>query len=836
MTAAPRARVVAVLGPTNTGKTHLAVERMLGYGSGVIGLPLRLLAREVYDRVVRLKGPDAVALVTGEEKIRPARPRYFVCTTEAMPLERQVDFVAVDEIQLAADDERGHVFTDRLLHARGVHETLFLGADTIRPVVRRLVPDAEYVSRPRFSRLAYAGARKITRLPARSAIVAFSAAEVYRLAEALRGHRGGAAVVLGALSPRARNAQVAMFQAGEVDYLVATDAIGMGLNMDVNHVAFAGLRKFDGAGPRALAAAELAQIAGRAGRHMNDGTFGTTAEAGTLAPEAVAAIESHAFPALKAVRWRNDALGFGSLGRLLRDLEAPPPDPVLVRQGGADDHMALVQLARDPAIAAMADSPESVRLLWEVCQVPDFRKTLAEAHVRFLATVFRHLRGPAASLPEDWVARSIERLDRTHGDIDTLMARIAHIRTWTYVAHRAGWLRDPAGWQERTRAIEDRLSDALHDGLTHRFVDRRTSALVRGLKGWGELAAVVAPDGAVAAAGQPLGRLEGFRFVPLAAASRREGRAVWAAAERSLAREIARRLRAIEEDRDEAIAVADDFSLAWRGWRIARLVPGPTALEPRVEPFASDLLDGPAQDRLRRRLALWLRRWSARALAPLHAARQVPLRGAARGLVYHLTEALGTLPAAEVQAQVRGLAPADRQALARIGLRLGRRHAYLKGALRTRCLEARALLWAVAAGASPRPPVPADGRQVVARDPALPDAFYRAIGFLPLGIAAVRADLVERLARLVRDAARRAGTDSFALPAEVAAALAAWPGDTALLLADLGYRPVPTAVDGQAPRFVVARRPSRAGGTPRRPAAAHAHSPFAKLAELTFKR
>src|SRR5271168_3210929 len=445
----PAPRLVAVLGPTNTGKTHLAIERMLGHRSGMIGFPLRLLARENYDRIVKLRGARSVALITGEEKILPPNPSYFVCTVESMPLDRQVDFLAVDEIQLCADPERGHVFTARLLHARGMQETMFLGAATIKPLMRRLVPEVEYVSRPRFSTLSYTGYKKVTRLPPRSAVVAFAIADVFSLAELVRRQRGGTAVVLGALSPRARNAQVGMFQAGEVDYLVATDAIGMGLNMDLNHVAFARLAKFDGRGLRRLAAAEIGQIAGRAGRHMNDGTFGTTADEGPLDPEIVSAVEAHKFEPLTRIAWRNTALKFNSVGALLTSLDEPPPARGLVQTRDADDHQVLRALSRHPEAAALASNPAAVRLLWEVCQIPDFRKMMSESHARFLAQCFLHLAGPKERLPTPWIASQIAQLDRVDGDIDTLMTRIAHIRTWTYITHRGDWVDGAAEWQER---------------------------------------------------------------------------------------------------------------------------------------------------------------------------------------------------------------------------------------------------------------------------------------------------------------------------------------------------------------------------------------------------
>ncbi|HEY9216605.1 MAG TPA: helicase-related protein, partial [Phenylobacterium sp.] len=491
-TGAGPSRLVAVLGPTNTGKTHLAVERMLGHASGMIGLPLRLLAREVYDRIVKARGPRSVALITGEEKIVPPRPQYFVCTVEAMPLSREVEFLAVDEIQLCADPERGHVFTHRLLHARGKSETMLLGASTMAPLVRRLLPHAEIVSRERFSDLSYSGPKKLTRLPRRSAVVAFSADQVYAIAELIRRQRGGAAVVMGSLSPRTRNAQVALYQSGEVDFLVATDAIGMGLNMDVDHVAFAGLRKFDGRRTRWLHPQEIAQIAGRAGRYRKDGTFGVTGECEDMDPDLVEAVEQHHFEPVPAAEWRNAKLDFGSLPLLMRSLAAPPDRQGLKLAEESLDEMTLRQLAADPEIADRCRDRSALFRLWDVCQTPDFRKTSSEDHVRLVRDFFGHLTGRTHKIPEDWIARQYDWLNRTDGEIDALAGRLASVRTLAYVANRPDWLADPAGWQGQTRQLEDRLSDTLHEKLMARFVDRRTSALMRGLRVREDLLAGVA--------------------------------------------------------------------------------------------------------------------------------------------------------------------------------------------------------------------------------------------------------------------------------------------------------------------------------------------------------
>ena len=510
-------KLTAVLGPTNTGKTHLAVTRMCGHSSGMMAFPLRLLAREVYDRVVAIKGAAQVALVTGEEKIVPPGARYWLCTAEAMPSDVQPEFLAVDEVQLAGDPDRGHVFTDRLLHRRGTAETMLLGAATMAPLVRRLLPDAFIDARPRFSTLSYAGPKKLSRLPRRSALIAFSAEEVYGLAEMLRRQKGGAAVVMGALSPRTRNAQVELYQSGEVDYLVATDAIGMGLNMDIGHVAFAGAAKFDGQRQRRLTPAEIGQIAGRAGRYQTDGTFGTLTfgdEGGPeLSPQEIEAVEGHDFRPLRRLFWRNARLDWGSLPRLIASLEQAPGRDDLVRARRATDEAVLKLLAQDPLITERADSPAQLQLLWSACNLPDYRKTGPRAHAQLVGRIYRHLTEGPGTLPKDWIARELARLDDVQGGIEAISGRIAAARTWTYVSHRPGWLADPREWAERTRAVEDKLSDALHQRLTQRFVDRRTAVLMRELAGdLRRLPVTIAEDGEVAVADEPIGALTGFRF------------------------------------------------------------------------------------------------------------------------------------------------------------------------------------------------------------------------------------------------------------------------------------------------------------------------------------
>jgi ATP-dependent RNA helicase SUPV3L1/SUV3 len=621
-----------------------------------------------------------------------------------------------------------------------------------------------------------------------------------------------------------------MFQAGEVDYLVATDAIGMGLNMDVDHVAFARIAKFDGRGPRRLTAAEIAQIAGRAGRHMSAGTFGTTAELEELDPEIVEAVENHRFDPLERLYWRNSRLAFASLGALLRSLDERPSLRGLVPAREADDQLALRALAKLPDIAAAASNPARLRLLWEVCQIPDFRKVMSDTHARLLAQIFRHLTGPAERLPADWVAKSVARLDRGDGDIDTLMTRIAHVRTWTYIAHRGDWLADAAGWQERARAIEDRLSDALHDRLTQRFVDRRGALLVRQLASPGELLAAVKANGEVVVEGEYVGRLAGFRFVPDRGATAEETRTLLAAANRVLRGEIAARARALAGSGDGAFRLAPDGRLSWSGGPVARLVPGDSLLAPRIELMPAEFLEGELREMVRRRLATFLRDEIRRRLAPLFRAREAALSGAGRGLVYQLSEALGSLHAGAVAAQRAALEPADRPALARLGIRFGTEFVYLDRLLKPASLAMRGLLWSLHHGAKLPAEVPPSGPPSAAR--AAP-AFYAAIGHAVLGGRVLRVDRVERLAAAARRLAREG---AFAPTPELAALIGGSAADLTLVLPALGYRAI---VEASGVTFVARPRRRQKGPASepdRRRLSAGEDHPFAKLRALRQAR
>ena len=754
-----RARgVTAVLGPTNTGKTHLAIERMLGHESGMIGLPLRLLAREVYSRVVERVGPHAVALVTGEEKIKPENPRYWISTVEAMPRDLSLTFVAIDEIQLAADLDRGHVFTDRLLNQRGRAETLLIGAATMRPLVETLIPGVHVVTRPRLSKLTFAGEKKISRLPPRSAIVAFSAEEVYAIAELIRRQRGGAAVVLGALSPRTRNSQVELYQSGDVDYLVATDAVGMGLNLDVDHVAFASDKKFDGFRFRKLYPAELGQIAGRAGRHMRDGAFGTSGRCPPFEPELIEALEGHHFDPVRVLQWRNPDLDFASLASLQDSLADQPREPGLVRAPVAEDVAALDIVAREDDIRGLARSKAAVERLWEACQVPDYRKISPAGHADLVGQLYRFLMQDGA-IPADWFARHVAMVDRTDGDIDTLSNRIAQVRTWTFVANRPDWLKDPEHWQAVTRQVEDRLSDALHERLASRFVDRRTSVLMRRLRENATMEADITVTGDVTVEGQHVGHLHGFQFVPDPQADSTEAKTLRNAAGKALAGEIEARAERFSAAADTTLVLSNDGVVRWLGDPVAKLEPGDKIFEPRLRILADEQLAGPARDKVDARLKAWLKAHIVRLLGPLlQLGESAELTGLARGIGFQVAEALGVLERSKVLQEVRGLDQDGRAALRRQGVRFGAYHLYLPALLKPAARILAAQLWALQNGGLDQKGIDdiahlaGSGRTSIPVDPEIAKGLYRAAGFRVCGGRAVRVDILERLADLIRPA------------------------------------------------------------------------------------
>ena len=756
------ARVAAVLGPTNTGKTSYAIERMLGHRTGVIGLPLRLLAREVYDRIVALRGPSVVALVTGEERIVPPRTQYWVCTVEAMPEGMGCDFLAIDEIQLCADPERGHVFTDRLLRARGQHETLFLGADTMRGPIAALVPEVQFMRRDRMSQLVYSGQKKVSRMRPRTAIVGFSVDNVYAIAELIRRQKGGAAVVMGALSPRTRNAQVDMYQNGEVDFLVATDAIGMGLNLDIDHVAFSALTKFDGRRMRPLAPNELAQIAGRAGRGQKDGTFGVTGDVGPLEDGVAQAIMDHRFAPLNKLQWRNHALQFGSIDALVRSLEAPPTHGALVRARESDDVLALKSLAESAEVAARCTDGPSVKLLWDVCRVPDFRGISHHEHTNLLDAIFRYLHQRGA-IPSDWMARQIKRIDRTDGDIDAISKRLAFIRTWTYVAQRNAWVDEIPHWRNETRHVEDRLSDALHEKLTQRFVDRRTSVLLRRLSQKEAMVAEVNDTGEVTVEGEFVGKLDGFRFSQDKGTGAAEAKTIKSAALQALAPHFHLRADRFYNAPDTEIDFTEQGGLMWGSAAVGKLVAGADPLKPKVEVFVDDVAGPEVVQKVQRRLQHFIDRKLSSLFEPLIAMqRDEALAGLAKGFAFRMVEALGVLPRAAVANEVKALDQDARGALRKHGIRFGQFTIFMPLLLKPAPTRLRLVLWSLSQGLSEFPEAPPPGLVTLPAMVGGPEGADTMAGYRNAGERAIRIDMLERLADMLRGENSRSGFEANA--------------------------------------------------------------------------
>lgn len=818
--------VTAILGPTNTGKTYSAMQKVKDHASSICGFPLRLLARENYDRLCADLGADQVALITGEERIIPPTARHFVCTVESMPLDRPVDIVVVDEIQLCAHHDRGHVFTDRLLHARGRKETVFLGADSMREVIKALLPDTRFESRPRFSTLKHTGDKGLGRLPRRSAVVAFSMQQLYAIAERLRHKHGGAALVLGALSPRTRNAQVGLYQSGDVDYLVATDAIGMGLNMDVSHVAFASRKKFDGRDLRTLRVDEVAQIAGRAGRYTDNGSFGTTLDAGPFSPSVIEAVERHQLFDITKLRWRNAQLDYSSVGALLKSLTLPPDRRELQRTGHGPDQAALFALSQNPAVQKRAQGYDNVALLWRVCGVPDFRRNTPEVHHKLLTEIYLKLTESSGVLPEAWVENQVMRYDRTDGDPDALMARIAHIRTWTFLSHRHSWMPRAMDWQEQTRAIEDRLSDALHEQLTSRFVDSTTSVLVKdaahtwtGTLGEQLMAQARAADGA--ASGKP-----GKPGKP--------GKAGQKPASKSAAAKI-RGLEALQALLGEAPASTDDMvrggvlsltdegQIAWQPALPADPAaapdadsttdladpaqakpPKPPKADPAVPPrVVATLTRGkslfaptirveaklePADKRVfAERLQLFVDDGLVTHLGQLLDLRDdPPLSGVARGLAYQLSEHLGVMPRAALTASIKELDKESRRTLHALGVRLGFSRVYIERLMRPEAQRWRAVLWWVHGDHVGAPPLSEPGRVRMTAQKA-PHGYLDMLGWVRAGDFAYRIDILERLVGLLVGRMKKART--FALDAEIMNLLGASKDEAAAVLRTVGYVP-----------------------------------------------
>ena len=775
-------KVKALLGPTNTGKTYYAMDRMLSHSSGIIGFPLRLLARENYDKAVSKVGKSMVALVTGEEKIIPPNAKYFCCTVESMPLERSFSFVAIDEIQLAADPDRGHVFTDRILNTRGTEETVLLGAETIKPLLQKILPNCSIEIRPRLSILSYIGVKKLTRLKPRTAIVAFSIPEVYKIAELNRTKKGGAAIVMGALSPRTRNAQVDLYQNGQVDYLIATDAIGMGLNMDIDHVAFASDTKFDGKIPRYLNPPEIAQIAGRAGRHSRNGSFGVVEDHLKFDEETIEQIENHSFFPLKNIWWRNSELNFSSLKGLVSSLEAYPPFNFMRRKVGALDALCLNHLSEIGSIKNKINNKEALTLLWDVCQIPDFSNSLSGIHFSLLEKTFELLLANE-KLDNEWIKSQLNRLNRFDGEIDTLLNRISNIRTWTFITNRQQWIDESEFWQNEAKVIEDKLSDELHNRLTQRFVDKRIVILNKTLKEHSNLEALIRLDGKVIVEGEEVGLLKGFEFIPSLSEGEKAG-PILSAARKILPKEIERRVRELLMSDNAAFKFDDDGSILWQNNKVAKLTNGEMLYSPKIIIINSEFLSNEQVKQIEIRVNEAVEKNIENILSeainlknPTFSLEQQKtasekhhnvsvttnddgkklsesISGKALGIAYQVYEGIGSAQNKNLSLSTANLSEADKRNLAKLGLRLGVETIYLPNLLKPAAIKLRALLWSVHNQDFPKDAFPPDGRVSIKTLPNVKKEFYRALGFVPLGNLALRADIAERLSALIRMEAR----------------------------------------------------------------------------------
>ncbi|WP_412057268.1 helicase-related protein [Bartonella sp. DGB2] len=797
--------VRAVLGSTNTGKTHFAISRLLAHSSGIIGLPLRLLAREVYHKICDKVGSNQVRLITGEEKIIPPHARYGVYTVEALPRQTNSAFVAIDEIQLAAHLDRGHIFCDRLLHLRGREETLLLGSTSMERVLRKILPKVEIIQKPRFSQLYYQGSKKISRLPPRSAIVAFSHEDVYTIAEFIRRQRGGAAVIMGALSPRTRNAQVALYQAGEVDFIVATDAIGMGLNLDIDHVAFAQNHKFDGYQWRPLNTSEIAQIAGRAGRHMRDGSFGVTAQALPFETAKVEDILAHRFPAIQYLQWRNNAYDFSSLEGLKRSLAASPRHHALVRALPAIDAQVLEILSKDKNIINITKNASDIKLLWEICALPDYGKQGAIYHTDLVSRLYRDIR-QAGTLDEDYLAKQIARTNYFHGTIENIAARLVQIRCWSFIVNRSAWVKNPPFWQEKTRKIEEKLSDVLHERLTQRFIDRRTSILMKRLRENKMMNAEITQNGDIFVEKHLVGNVQGFRFVVETGIDANDVKALRAAAAAILPIEYEKRAERFSSAPNGDFAIGRDGLIRWIGQPIASLTPSADILKPRFILLADETLSNPAREKISIRLERFINFHFETILKPLFILRDAEhLTSSTRGLAFQLVEHLGILDRREVAEDVKNLDQTARAALRRLGVRFGAFHIYLPLMLKPAPAQAVSLLWALKnhaqekAGYGDVIAILAAGRTSTVVDASYDSRFYALAGYRILGQRAVRIDILERLADLIRAALNKSSTEKplpdgfydgkhFFITPSMLSILGATTEDMTEILRNLGYR------------------------------------------------
>ena len=698
-------KIIALLGPTNTGKTHEAIEKMFEFSSGIFGLPLRLLAREVYEKCIQKVGIEKVALITGEEKIIPHSASYFICTVESMPKDKEVDFIAIDEIQMCGDKERGHIFTERLLNARGQKITMFLGSQVMKSIINELVKNVEFIKKDRFSKLTYSGYKKISRLDRKTAIIAFSIEEVYAIAELVRRQKGGAAVIMGSLSPKTRNSQVQLYQSGDVDYLVATDAIGMGLNMDIEQIYFSNLKKFDGKKTRRLNLIEISQIAGRAGRYKNDGSFGTTGDCESLNSDEIEKIEQHNLPDIKLIYWRNSNLDFENPEKLITSLELKPINKNLIRSNESVDENVLRLLLKKGADNILYN--KSLELLWECCQIPDFEKKAYGQHVNVVDSVFKFLTTRKKRIPNDYMKEQLKGLERNHGNIDVLANRISNVRTWSYVANKKNWVENSDYWIQLTKSIEDNLSDRLHEELTRSFIDKKISILSRGLKQDMVLKTEIDNKNQVMIDGQHIGELKGLKFHINFTSKNLDAdlKSIKKAARKGIQKELSDRVKNIISNRE--LSTDLENKIIWRNFPIAKIIKGENYLNPIIEIIADDALDNNVKIDLEIFLKKWLADHISDVLGDLINLTQVKLSNQyLRALSFQLYENNGIIKRKNIDHIIKLINKEERKKLWGMGIKLGRYHVYLPKMLKPKAVALRTTLWKLYNNVSPKLIIP----------------------------------------------------------------------------------------------------------------------------------
>lgn len=745
-----KSHVNIILGSTNTGKTHFAIEKMLTHKTGVIGFPLRLLAREVFDKVVKRVGPSQVALITGEERIVPNRTCYWVCTTEAMPTKIGADFLAVDEIQLCSDLERGHIFTDRLLHARGQKETLFLGSESIKQVISNLLDNKSFERRDRFSSLTYSGKKDIARMEPRTTIVGFSLEDVYYHAEMLRSMKGGAAVVTGGLSPRTRNAQVDIYQNGEVNYLVATDAIGMGLNLEIDHIAFSRIRKFDGRKFRSLNSVEMGQIAGRAGRYKKSGTFGIVKGCEEIPIPIVQDIETSRYSSIKKIQWRNTDLDYRSLKNLLKSLSVASKNPILTLTRQTTDILVLKELIAGETIQKASLTPTDIKLFWEVCQLPDFKNAGISSHASLVSKVFCFLRNENY-IPEDWLNQQLDRIDKTEGGIENLSANLASIRNWTYVSQKPNWVEDTKYWRERTREVEDRLSDSLHRKLTNRFIDVKVSVLIRKLRKKEQLVPEITEDGGIEVEGQSIGKLEGFRFFRNLGSTPDEEKILKEVTSKIIGPQFDNLANKISKAPNQEFDITEQGGIMWGTQAVGKLVKGDDPYDPKLRVFVDKIAGDKVKEKVQARLESYVdQRIKGDLENLLKLKNDQTLEGDVRGFAQRLVDEFGILRRDSVTEEVTNLDQDKRKLLRAFGIRFGQFSIYEFYSIKPFPTQIRLVLWSLQNNFTEFPPSPPFGLTSLTQLPQAPEGYFPKCGYFQIGSLAIRVDILERLMNLIR--------------------------------------------------------------------------------------